>query len=550
MNALLDAAVKISILLVAGLAVITLMRNRSAAARHWVLAVAVGCAAVMPLAAFIVPAWRFPVISTPTDERVSVAASMTFAQPEAPPAARFDAGEPAIASAPGSMLGARRVAAVTWVAGVMVSLGILVVGAVRLAALRARARTLPATWSQGAEEIASSYGIRRPVTLLATDHEALLVTWGALRPQVMLPAASAQWPAERIRIVLGHELAHIRRGDWAVQMMAELLRAFLWFNPLVWITCHRLRLESEYACDDMVLSLGVNRTDYAGHLLDLARALHARGGHWLPAAAIARPSTLQRRIRAMLTTHLNRSPLHRSGRIAAVAILAGMTLALAGFGGQTFGSVLGTVADAQGGALPNATLSLSNVANQSRHEVRSDEAGRFEFVGLPGATYILDVAVPGFSALRETLTLAPGQVQHRALTLQIGKLQETIRITYDANSRENRAPSTAGARIQVPTKPCTPSSTGGRITPPMKLRDVKPRVSDRMIDQQLQGQVVLEATIGTDGLVKEVRPVDPVDPELEAVATAAVKEWEFSPTTLNCVPVEVSMTVTVTFASQ
>jgi TonB family protein len=550
MTLLLDSALKISVLLVVGLALVTLMRNRSAAARHWVIAVAVGCAAVMPLAALIVPSWQLPAISESTDDGPSVTASIVFEQPEERPAARFDTAEPAVAPAPGYTFSVRRVAATAWIAGVMVSLGILIAGVVRLAALRARARTVPAAWSQRAREIASSYGIRRPVALFETEHDALLVTWGALRPEVMLPAASAQWSAERIRIVLGHELAHIRRGDWAVQILAELLRAFLWFNPLVWLTCRRLRLESEYACDDMVLSLGVNRTEYAAHLLDLARALHTRGGPWLPAPAIARPSTLQRRIRAMLTSHLNRSPLHRPARIAAVAVLSGMTLALAGFSGQTFGSVVGTIADAQGGVVANATLSLSNVASQSRHEVRSDETGRFEFVGLPGATYILDVEVPGFESLRETLTLAPGQVQHRALTLQIGKLQETIRVTYDANSRENRAPSTAAARIPFPPRACTPSSTGGRITPPRKLRDVKPRVSDRMIDQQLQGQVVLEATIGTDGLVKEVRPVDPVDLELEAVATAAVKEWEFSPTTLNCVPVEVSMTVTVTFSSQ
>jgi beta-lactamase regulating signal transducer with metallopeptidase domain len=550
MSALLDSAAKISLLLVVGLAVASLMRNRSAAARHWVLAVAVGCAALMPLLAVIVPSWHLPAMTTPADDRASVAASIVFDVSEPPAAARVAANEPQVAPTPVVALTPGRVAGIVWVGGVIVSLGLLAAGIVRLAAFRARARPVPPEWSHQARAIASSYGIRRPVALFETEHEALLVTWGAIRPEVMLPPASAQWSPERIRIVLAHELAHIRRGDWAVQMLAELLRAFLWFNPLVWLACRRLRVESEYACDDMVLSLGVNRTAYAAHLLDLARAFHTRGGHWLPAPAIARPSTLQRRIRAMLTSQLNRSPLHRSVRITAVALLAGMTLALAGFSGQTFGSVVGTIADAQGGAVANATLSLSNVASQSRHEVRSDETGRFEFVGLPGATYILDVAVPGFQRVRETLTLAPGQVQHRALTLQIGTLQETIRVTYGADSRENRAPSTAGARIAPPARPCTPSSIGGRIAPPSKVRDFKPRVSDRIIDQQLQGTIVLEATIGVDGLVKEVRPADGVDPDLEAAATAAVKEWVFTPTTLNCVPVEVSMTVTVTFAAQ
>ena len=75
--------------------------------------------------------------------------------------------------------------------------------------------------------------------------------------------------------MLRHELAHIRRGDWAVLIAAELLRAVYWFNPLVWIACSRVRQESEYACDDAVLNAGVEGSEYATHLLDLARTLNA-----------------------------------------------------------------------------------------------------------------------------------------------------------------------------------------------------------------------------------------------------------------------------------
>ncbi len=103
------------------------------------------------------------------------------------------------------------------------------------------------------------------MTLLESTHPSLLVTWGLARPKVILPAAAAAWTDERARVVLSHELAHIRRGDWIVQLSAELLRAFYWFNPLLWIACRRLRLESEHACDDEVMSRGVEGTDYATH---------------------------------------------------------------------------------------------------------------------------------------------------------------------------------------------------------------------------------------------------------------------------------------------
>ena len=97
--------------------------------------------------------------------------------------------------------------------------------------------------------------------LLQSDHPALLVTWGLVWPKVILPRAAREWSRDRVRIVLCHELAHIRRGDWILQIAAQLVRCVYWFNPLVWMACARLRLESEQACDDRVLNLGVERTE-------------------------------------------------------------------------------------------------------------------------------------------------------------------------------------------------------------------------------------------------------------------------------------------------
>jgi beta-lactamase regulating signal transducer with metallopeptidase domain len=92
-------------------------------------------------------------------------------------------------------------------------------------------------------------------------------------------------------------------------MAGELLRAVYWFNPLVWIACTRLRQESEHACDDAVLTSGVDATDYATHLLDLARTLNAARRLNVPAPAMARASSLEGRICAMLNDRLDRRPL-------------------------------------------------------------------------------------------------------------------------------------------------------------------------------------------------------------------------------------------------
>lgn len=122
-----------------------------------------------------------------------------------------------------------------------------------------------------------------------------------MQSKVLLPSGAAAWPDERIRVVVAHELAHVRRCDWLVLIGAELLRSVYWFNLLLWVACARLRHESERACDDAVLRLGIGGTSYAAHLLDLARAFAAHRRVWLPAAAIARPSRLERRIAAMFT---------------------------------------------------------------------------------------------------------------------------------------------------------------------------------------------------------------------------------------------------------
>lgn len=108
-----------------------------------------------------------------------------------------------------------------WLAGAALGLLRLAAGMARLAWVGARARPLP--------EMALDR--RRRVRLLESRHTAMPVTWGLLRPKVLLPDGASRWPADRLRVVLAHEAAHIRRGDWAVQMVAEAVRAIHWCQP-------------------------------------------------------------------------------------------------------------------------------------------------------------------------------------------------------------------------------------------------------------------------------------------------------------------------------
>ena len=114
-----------------------------------------------------------------------------------------------------------------------------------------------------------------------------------------------------------------------IQLFAEVARAINWFNPLFWLACARLRRESEYACDDIVLDLGIGGTSYASHLIDLARTFSVHGRTWLPAPSIARPSTLERRVRAMLNPQLNRRPVSMMRRAALAIVLLALALPIA-----------------------------------------------------------------------------------------------------------------------------------------------------------------------------------------------------------------------------
>jgi hypothetical protein len=166
-------------------------------------------------------------------------------------------------------------------------------------------------WRRLTALISDEYGLRSIVHVLESRNPSILVTFGALCPRVVLPAGASEWAEERARIVLRHELAHVRRRDWIAQMIAQVLRIVFWFNPLVWIVCRRLRLESECACDDAVLSDHIQGHEYAEHLLDLARVLNRHGQSWSAALSMARPSTIERRFSAMLNPRLNRYPVSR-----------------------------------------------------------------------------------------------------------------------------------------------------------------------------------------------------------------------------------------------
>jgi hypothetical protein len=162
---------------------------------------------------------------------------------------------------------------------------------------------------------------------LRVSHEvAAPLTWGVLDPVILLPDAAHAWPAERRRLVLLHELAHVRRGDGMVQAIAQLACAWYWFHPGAWWARRELRDAREEACDARVLAAGVRPSAYAQALLDVAA--EARGGAPGAALGMARAPRLHARIRRLLAASTPaRSPV-LPGWAPRAAVLAGVAWTL------------------------------------------------------------------------------------------------------------------------------------------------------------------------------------------------------------------------------
>jgi beta-lactamase regulating signal transducer with metallopeptidase domain len=205
---LLDSALRVSVVTGLALVAIILLRGRSAAIRHWVLAAATACALALPALQPVVPSWQIPV-AMPAPLARAVEATV----PQVGPGT---SARPAVQQAAESSDTWNVVVALgwLWLAGTAFFVGILMTGFARLAWLASRADAVAnVVWQQQLRELSQRYGLARPVQLLQSHHPALLVTWGVRSPKILLPLGADTWPADRIRVVLAHELAHVIRSD-------------------------------------------------------------------------------------------------------------------------------------------------------------------------------------------------------------------------------------------------------------------------------------------------------------------------------------------------
>ncbi len=305
------------ILVVAG-GVCLLWRRGAASARHLVWFLSLVGLLCLPVVSRLVPAWHRPLwaVGTHADSGNQLTLTLEFAPakgtavpgPHAPAPPAAAAAIPGLGPIPDA--GGQRLAThfhtdwaasvlAVWLGGAVLILLWVALGHLRLRAFR-RAAQPPANpdWLRLLRLASEEMGLRRRVTLLQSAHDVMPVTWGSWRAIILLPAEADQWSPERRRVVLLHELAHVKRWDCLSQLLARLTCALYWFNPLVWVAARAMCLERERACDDLVLTGGWKPSDYAAHLLEIARRF--RRIPQVAAIAMARSSHLEERIAAIV----------------------------------------------------------------------------------------------------------------------------------------------------------------------------------------------------------------------------------------------------------
>ena len=185
-----------------------------------------------------------------------------------------------------------------WLIGVTALSLRLIFSLVRVSQLRSRDTSLPAdALAQRVEALARRLRVSRPVQLVQSALVEVPTVIGALRPLILLPAtAMTGLSSEQLDAILAHEIAHIRRHDYFVNLIQTVIETLLFYHPAVWWLSGRIRQERENCCDDIASDLCENPIRYAEALVRMEELRTPAGGLALAATG----GSLKTRIHRLL----------------------------------------------------------------------------------------------------------------------------------------------------------------------------------------------------------------------------------------------------------
>ena len=501
---------KVTVILLIGAVVTACMRRASAASRHIVLTASLVGALLMPVARAVMPAFELPVlpaITIPVANDNNASLSHTsgvsgFVQ-RATSMAPY-AGDPGVAIPWLPLLGAS---------------GVIVLLLRSLANRRARRRI----WADAvacpdsrvmwtADRVRGLLGLTRSVSTRLSALNTMPATFGSVSPKLLLPRDAADWGDERLDAVLTHELTHVRRFDDLAHAVARAAAALYWYHPLAWWMARQAHLERERACDDAVLRLGMRASAYAEHLLALREALPLGFGVALP---MARRAHMAERLRAILDPTQRRTPHSRVSAAIAIIVIAASAVV---------GAALFTA--------PITYTSLEQIASTAQTPQQITVTATWptprEAAPKDAEQYVRYIERGG-----DRPVVAPAPAQAPATV-------------PDESPAPLRAAQVDAEPTQVAPQPIPAGNfgagayrPGNGVTNPIRIREVKPVYTDAALKAGLEGTVELEAVIGVDGTVTDVRVVRSLDDKLglDENAKDVVRRTPFVPCKIGDKPV-------------
>lgn len=223
-------------------------------------------------------------------------------------------------------------AILAWIAGGIAYLGGYLISQAGVRSIVRSGHAADERWTQLLGGVANELDVRRHVRLLESDRINAAITVGILDPVIVLPSDCDKWPASRRRLVLSHELAHVKRWDTLTETFALFAMVLHWFNPLVWFAVRRMRIERETDCDNAVLRTGAKPSDYAELLMNLAADLNTSTTPAWQLSTISQSSNVKDRLMDILNQKVNRTRGSRRSAFVtgAIALLLMLPISMSG----------------------------------------------------------------------------------------------------------------------------------------------------------------------------------------------------------------------------
>lgn len=311
----LDLFLKCTFVVVFALLVFRLWKHASAAQRCCIWSVAFAVIIALPATRLIAPHWALSLHeSTKVEASHDNQAPMEIAPNSSDNSTR---ALPVIRKWP-TLNGTTTLAGV-WIIGAILLLGYRLIGIFLL--YRCHGASSPLQDGDDktlADSITTDYGISRRVEFRLSQDCPVPVTWGTWRPVVVLPGEALGWPRKWLESALRHEMGHVKNFDHLKRWIAFLACSFYWPNPLVWVAAKKLHVAQEEASDNLVLEVNATPQDYATQLIEVIRATAGPARFPWPAMAMARRSTLESRLLAILDETCNRG--HSGRRLVVLAV--------------------------------------------------------------------------------------------------------------------------------------------------------------------------------------------------------------------------------------